>query len=170
MPLLHKAGRFNVRVLHADNYIGESKTGTVYVGLPFEVIDGSQAGEHITGFLYISDNTLDRSIETLAECFGFNGDLNALYNGESTLEGFECSITTQLETFEGKERCKVQWINPLGGGNGIKPIEPDKFTSILSRMGGRAKAVAEAKLKTMPTRPQPVAPVGATGTEDDLPF
>lgn len=170
MTMLNKAGRFNVRVLYASNYIGESGKGTVYVGLPFEVIDGPEQGQHITGYLYISDNALDRSIETLAECFGFNGDLNALYNGETSLEGYECSITTDMETYEGRERCKVQWINPLGsGGNGMKAASAEKFNSILSRLGGRAKAIAEAELKGMPARPQPTD-AAAAGTDDNLPF
>jgi len=173
MPLLNKAGRFDARVKHADQWIGESGTGTVYVGLPLEIIsDGECKGQHITGYLYINDNTLDRTIETLAECFGFDGDLEGLYQGTKSLEGYECSIVTEIETYNGEARCKVKWINPLGGGNGIKPVEQDKFKSILSRLGGKAKAVAQNKLKDMGTRPQPVAPApqgAATGT-DDLPF
>lgn len=176
MPLLDHAGNFKCRVLHADSWFGESGAKkTPYIGLPLEVDEGPDEGKHITHYMYLSDAAFDYSIEALAEAFGFDGDLNALANGEVSFEGERCSITTEMEEFEGKMSCKVKWLNHVDrvGGNGITPMDTNALSSLLSRYSGRAKAVAKNKLGASGATVKPAtAPVAAAASAatDDLPF
>jgi glutamine amidotransferase-like uncharacterized protein len=172
MPLLNVAGRFKAIAQPASSYINESKTGTLSVAIPLKVSDGAQAGDEITAYLFISDNAVDRTAETLAEVFGYAGNFEDLYNGQCPFLGAECSITTEIEQYEGKPRCKVKWLNAAGsGGNGINKAEPDKFKALMSKFGRRAQAMAQNKLKELGKEPvtAPAAGVSVSG-DDDLPF
>lgn len=133
MPLLEEDGRFVAKVTGVE--LGEAKTGTPFMQLNFETEEGSIAGR-----LYFSEKAFDRSLNTLKEAFGFDGDFNNL----DPLKGQECSITTEFEKFEmdnGEEKdvLRVKWINPKGGSK-MDPSERKSLAARLNAMAGKAPA------------------------------
>ncbi len=187
MPQLNRAGTFHCRVLASDNWIGQEATGTMYVGLPLEVIEGNEEGCHITAKMWLSEKAFDRTIARLAEVFGWDGDLGALVRGEFSFEDLECSIETEMEPYtteagQARQSCKVKWVNSLGrGGSGIKPADSAALNSLVARMNGRAQATARQVLNESGREPAPRQPratgtpspnlaTGPTAAVDDLPF
>ena len=72
--------------------------------------------------LWLSDNAVDRTAETLRD-IGYEGydfeDLNG-----TCLEGYQVEITTDFEEYNGKSYEKVSFVNPVGhyASRGIKPV------------------------------------------------
>ena len=107
--------------------------------------------------------------------FGFDGDLAALHTGKQTLAGLPCSVTTGMDTYEGKSMCKIKWLNPPGGGV-AKPLDEAKVQSIIGKLTAKAKAIA----KTVPKKPATPTPSAASDpatqssaqlpNQDDVPF
>lgn len=80
--------------------------------------------------LWLSDNAVDRTAETLRD-LGYTGyDLEEL-NG-TCMEGFECEFSTSFEDFNGKSYEKVNYVNPVGhyAARGIKPVSEGIAKSI----------------------------------------
>jgi hypothetical protein len=188
MPRLDTFGIFNGTVNRPKeltatgnpNWFGESKTGTPFIALPLTVTEGSQAGHEITAFLYLSDKAFDSTIARLKEVFGFNGDLMGLNSGQHTFEGMPVSFETDIEEYEGKQKCKVKWLNaPGGGGGGIKAPEPAKLAALLKALTPKGKAIAKtvamaAGNLTPPPTPK-AAPAAAAqpatpDNDDEVPF
>jgi hypothetical protein len=132
MPLLNEEGRFIATVTGAE--LGEAKTGTPYLQINFETDEGSIAGR-----VWLSDKAFDRAMETLGECFAFDGDFENL----AQLKDKECSITTEMESWEDnegntKETLRVKWINPKGESNSLDPSARQSLAARLSAKAGKA--------------------------------
>lgn len=165
-------------------WFGESgEKATPYIRIPLRVSDGPYRGKVHVWQGWLSDAAFDNTIRRLKEVFGFNGDLNSLYDGRQTLAGKPCNISTEMETYNGKLRCKVAWLNPPGGGGGAKPMDQAKLSSLLGRLSGRAKAVAataqskasEAQASVRQAASSASAPgalpmAAGQHEEDDVPF
>jgi hypothetical protein len=161
---LQKVGKFLCRVLPAPTYLTESaKKGTPRVELPLEVMEGLEQGQQISGLLYLTPEAFDRTLETLHECFEFDGDLGALFDGSAPLGEKLCQIETERRSFEGKDYLEVKWINPVGGGGGSKPLSPEKFRALLESFGRRARA-SRGALAPLTT------PQRGGGHQQNLPF
>jgi hypothetical protein len=135
MPLIQKADRHSVKVKSAK--LGESKTGTPFVELEFE----NASAETILGWLYLSEAAFERSVQVLRETFGFDNNFETL---PAQLQDKSCSITTEFENFEGKDRLKVKWINPLRSTIPLKEGESalKKFSQMASRVPNEAPKAA----------------------------
>lgn len=120
-------------------WLGEKK-GTPFIRVPLVVEDGPQEGKEILWYGYLTDAAFDRTIQTLAEVFGFDGDLDGLQNGTVSFAGQECRIVTDFEEYKGESRLKVKWLNSAGGGQ----LDEATAKPILDRLRSRAKAVAAA--------------------------
>lgn len=122
---------------------GEKKTP--FIRIPVRVSEGVDKGKIAVYRAWLSDSAFDNTIRRLKEVFGFDGDLNALFAGKTTFTDLPCNIQTEMETYQGKAMCKVAWLNPPGGGGGgAAPMEASKLSSLLSRLGPKAKAIAKA--------------------------
>jgi hypothetical protein len=176
MPQLDAVGTFDVEVQQADSYLGESQTGTPYIGLPFTVSSGDHIGDYITAYLYLSDAAFDRTIGTLAHAFSWDGDLEALANGSFSFAGMPATIVTKSETYEGRQVTKVSWINRLGesgGGGGITPIDKGKLNALIAGKGARAKAIGSKAVsdgKVAPPQRATAPAAMSPADKDDLPF
>lgn len=147
-------------------WFAESKEKkTQYLRIPVKVIEGPCAGQRGIWNGWLSDAAFDNTIARLTQVFGFNGDLTALHEGRVTLAGKRCSVSTESETYNGKPRVKVQWLNEPGGG-GPKPLEETKVNALLSKLTARAKAIAKATKVAAPATPAPTP----TASDDDVPF
>jgi hypothetical protein len=160
MPLLKTAGRFDatVRTCEIDEPPGKDAT----VRLTLDTTEGE-----ITTWLSLrtvrkegSDKSaFDISLKTLREAFGFDDDFPNL---AAQVQGKACSIVTEMETYEGKERCRVKWVNPV-------VVAPK--VSTLSTLSALAKKTPRPAGAPAP-KPQPkAAPAQNTPVADeDVPF
>ncbi len=151
MPLINKASDFEVTVMSAQ--FGESETGTPFVELSFE----NAEGERINGWVYLSEKAFERAVKTLRDAFGFDGNFETL---PAQVTGKRCSITTEFDEYDGKERLKVKWINALR--RPVKPIAGGvdflkRLTAQAARIPATAPAIARAPARA-------AAPVPAAST------
>lgn len=157
---IDRVGTFICRVVKPESgWFGESKEKkTPFLRIPLQVDDPSsdQNGRTITCEKFITEATIDRLTKDLVEVFGWDGDLFALDSGPDNVPdgfaGMQCSIVTESESYDGKDRIRVQWLNSVD----YKPqqLAADKVKSILSRFGSRTKAIAKSVNATAPAKPQ----------------
>jgi len=139
MPTIQNPGRYAATVSTAE--FGESQNGTPYLELQFS----TDQGEHITGWLYLSEKALPGSLRTLREAFEFDGNFEAVID---QVAGKPCSLTVETEEYEGKERLRVKWIN---APRTSKPIDNQgQFLKALSAKAARIPR--EAPKAAAPTR------------------
>lgn len=169
------------RVKVKAHALGRTSTGKEQLAVTFE----NDAGEHITAYLYFTEKTLDRTMETLTEVLGWNAEqddhrIDALHESD-TLVGNECEIVVEDDTYDGKTRPRVKWINALGGGSVLK--EQMDATAAQSFANTLRRRILSAKggPKPNPSRvaaPKPAgkakaaspAPQADTQFDDDIPF
>lgn len=122
------------------------KKGTEGVSIEFEAVDGTFAGERIVWTGWLTDKTIDRSIESLRHCGWKGDDLSDL----STVRG-ECEIVVEEEEYEKKNgepglAYRVRWVNALGGRRaGGAPLEVSDAKSLAQRMKARIQASDRAR-------------------------
>ncbi len=106
-------GHYKARALDAD--FGFAGTGTKQVALSFEILDGDERGEHISWYGFFTQNTAERTVESLRHCgCVFPDDRLDDLNG---LGNTEVELVVEEETSErGEAKSRVRWVNRLGGG------------------------------------------------------
>jgi len=105
------AGTYAVRAIKGSEQYGYAKTGTPQVGIDLEFIGGEHEGATATTVLYFSENAKKYAFERL-RALGWSGDDVGDLTGIDTNEA---QATVTYESFEGKERMKVD-IRTGGGG------------------------------------------------------
>lgn len=155
-------------------WFGQSKEKqTPYIQIRFTVEEGVDEGKEITWFGYLSEKAIYRTIEVLVAAFGFSGNLNDLYTGKITFDGMQARITTEIETYAGKDRCKVKWLNPAAY-SGPPAIDDSTAKMLIAGLNNRAMAAAAAArasgLEPKNGGPSSVAKVSGESPEDDVPF
>jgi len=146
MKYINSEGSFDCIVTEPTaGWIGESEEkGSPFVRIPVQVTeDGAEKGSGAVWMGYLTNAAFDRTIKVLVEVFGFNGDLASLATGKQTFKDKPCSITTEFEEYNNKRRCKVKWLNAVGGGASAKPMEASKLQSLLDRLTPQAIKVAK---------------------------
>lgn len=90
--------------------LGTSSKGGEQIGLLFEITAGEFAGEKITAYKSFSESAFPWTEKAL-KALGWDGkdfeDFTGL--GEKTAQ-----IEVEKDTYEGKTKLKVSWINPIG--------------------------------------------------------
>ena len=104
------AGRHHATV--AKTFLATSTAGNDQIGVTFRIADGSTITRYLSctekAWPYTEENL--RSIGWDAEQNGFA--FEALNEDPSPVVGNECSIVIREETYNGKTRLAVQFINP----------------------------------------------------------
>lgn len=159
MATIQNPDRYPVTVKSAE--FGETKTGTPYLALEFITTESNT----ITGWLYLSEKALGNSLKTLRDAFNFDGKFETVID---QVLAKPCSITVELEEYEGKERLKVKWIN---AARSSKPIDNQAaFLKALSAKAARIPAGAERTVPApanVPLRPLPAKPAAKLGAHSD---
>ena len=144
------AGKYKARA--AKGELSESGTKkTPCIAVEFQLLD---TGEFIWWYGYLTEKTETRTLESLQHA-GFAGadiagDLMAQGLGSRDVE-----LVIEHETYEGKTRARVQWVNSADGGGG-SAMPDDKKAAFAARMRG--------KLLAMGGRDAPAAaPAGRNG-------
>lgn len=164
MSKIENPGRYPATVASAE--FGESQNGTPFIALSLN----TDAGDSITAWLYLSEKALPSSVRTLRDAFEFNGDFETVID---QITGKPCSITCELDSYEGKERMRVKWIN---SPRTSKPIDnQNEFLKALSAKAARIPKEAPKAPVKAPAKPvaklaakPPAKP--APKDDDDGPF
>lgn len=160
-------GTFECEVTKPDwGWLQRSKDkGTPYICLPLEVIGKDvDAGKTIAWNGWLSDKAFDRTIDTLIEVFGFDGDMARFHDGGQGLEGMKCQIVTEFQEYNGKKYTKVKYLNKAGYVHEVSKLDADEAKKIITQFSGRAKKRAlAAKSNTQ-------SPATPKDEDDDIPF
>ena len=149
-----KSGKHICRVSAPSNgWFCESSTGTAGLRLPLEIISGECKGtltEHIS---WLSHKALERSIKTLAEVFGWDGNLAALAPllDSGPFVGRECEITVEDEEYNGKMYPKIKWLNKSGQSS--KPLSKDAASAMIAKLNATAMKIASEPRDDAPAQP-----------------
>ncbi|HWL51328.1 MAG TPA: hypothetical protein VNQ90_02775 [Chthoniobacteraceae bacterium] len=164
-------GSFRCRVVEPEaGWLGETEKGTPFIRIPLTVSDeeSDQNGNTIIYQAYLSDAAIDRTVKDLTEVFGWDGDLQALVSGNATFTDMECVIVTESETYEGKERIRVKFLNSIH--RTAPKLDQAKVNSLLAKLNSRTKAVAKAAGGSSPAKPAAKAPPKPAPEKVDAPF
>lgn len=119
-------GKYKAKAVEgAFGKVGKNETSAV--GIKF-LVDG---GEEIWHTMYLTNTktsngltVFEHTMNTLVVTLGFNENKDLLkrtdgsvYFDKSFLADKEVSLTLEEETYDGKTRVKIRWVNELGGGN-----------------------------------------------------
>lgn len=163
-----EAGTYRARALTAA--LGETKAGNEQVGVQLELLD--HEGQSITWYGYFTEKTTEGTFKAL-RTLGWQGtDLSDL----TGVDANEVQIVVERETYEGKERARVRWINGTGGLAMANALPPDKAKAFAARMKGQVLAYDKGNgggsgSKASPAKPKPAltAPPSRAAGGDDIP-
>jgi len=143
---------------------GATETGTDQVAVTFEIISGPYKGERLTWFGYFTEKATERTIQALRYC-GLKGD-DIMLAMEQPIDQ-EVQITIKHDTYRGKTRAKINWINPPGGGGFKlkKSLDAEKRTELSQRLRGVLRSTPEHV-----AAPAPAAANGTPASDDEIPF
>lgn len=163
-------GRYKARPTEAA--LGVTGTGKEQVAVALEISDGDFAGSQLTWYGYFTENTEERTFESLRHMGWSSDDLMDL--SDLTLE---VSIVVGHEDDQnGEPRARVKWINDANSsGLGLKTkLEGDAAKAFAARMKARAAASRQG---APPVRKPAAAPTRSKvhGTidpayDDEIPF
>ena len=114
---------------------GESNTPSIRLNL--KVTEGECKGEEVEYHGWLTEKAMDRTLKTLEEAFGWDGDLEALAKLVSTgpFAGKPCKIVTEMEEYRGKKTVKVKWLNGMeSSGAGSHSVSPERAMEIARRL------------------------------------
>lgn len=125
-----QAGRHEVLIVSHGLSVATTGTHQVYVEFVAE------NGDTITWYGALTDKALEYTIKALEVCgwdpAEHDGRIDSL-NGTQILADNRVDIVVEPETYNGKTRLKVKWINEPGGGGGtperMNPQEASAFAA-----------------------------------------
>lgn len=138
--MAYATGKFIATVEGAMLTTSPSK-GTEQVAVEFRIMEGPDNGARITHYAALTDARLPYTVKELRIC-GWQGDSLA---DLSSVIGTEVELVLDEETYNGKTRTKVKFINKPGGAKSAE----------------NAPAIAEkwrAKIAALPKDPEPTDP------------
>jgi len=173
-----KSGKHTCRVAAPINgWFCESKTGTAGLRLPLEITGGECNGTHVEYIAWLSHAALDRSVKTLADVFGWDGNLAALASlvDSGPFVGRESEITVEDEEYNGKMYPKIKWLNKAGGGSSAKPLAKDAVAEMVAKLNATAMKLASEPKEDAPkaapkSAPKPPKDADLDVAPDDIPF
>ncbi|WP_043588467.1 hypothetical protein [Geminisphaera colitermitum] len=164
MKALQEKGQFPATA--SNTQFGQSDTGSEFIQITFT----TDEHETITAWRYLTPAAFEYTVQNLREVFGIDNDAE---KWPSQIDGKRCSIVTEFEQYDGKDRLKVRYINTEGGGTKApKPISNQ--AAFLRDMTQRTKMLPHATGNTpRPTPARPPTrqtPPPASIADEDVPF
>jgi hypothetical protein len=162
------------RARAADWALGTASTGTKQIGVDFLILDGEATGKHITWYGYFTEETFERTIESLQHC-GWEGDDLSDLRG---LDRNEVTIVVDHEQNQqtGEIRVRVQWVNRPGGVVMKDRMDEGSAKAFAQSMKGRILAMKQKQggsgagtTRQSPAPRRDTQPADAP-TNDDIPF
>lgn len=133
--------------------LGMTSTGREQVAVELQILDENFAGATITWFGYFTEETQERTFESLRTLGWKTDDLSNL----DGINANEVKIVLKDEEYDGKWRLKVAWINKPGGLALKTPMNEQQARSFAAQMKGRAMASRRAAVAagSTPAAPPP---------------
>jgi len=126
-----------------------------------EWLDCSAEALAITGYFYIEkrDGSLNTTaIDQLRAALGWDG-VDPFWLQDNDLSGVAVQVKLGFEEYEGKNRLKVQFLNPYGStGGATEPGGDDVRRSVAARLGAKLRANAGGTSRPTPTPATPAPP------------
>lgn len=152
---------------------GYTSKGNDQMGVDFVLLEGENAGSHITWYGYFTEETFERTIESLRH-MGWGGtDLAEL---PSNVPQEEVQLVIGHEEYNGEVYARVKWVNALGGIAMKERMDAGAARAFANKMKGRILALGAksgqpraAANGQRPTAPQQ-SPVMPDQSTDDIPF
>jgi hypothetical protein len=116
--------------------LGVSSTGKEQVAVMFQLVGGAHDGKHITWFGYFTDSTVDRTLESMRHC-GWDSDSIADLD---SLGANEVELVIEDETYEGKTRSKVKWVNRVSRLQMKEQMNVSQVQAFAARLRGKTVA------------------------------
>jgi hypothetical protein len=132
MPTINTAGRYDVRVQTCE--VGQTESGSARIYLFFT----TEEHESIGGWLYLTEKAFPYTVKTLREVFDFDGNFETVV---SQVQEKQCSITVEIEEYNGKERAVVKFVNRYGSGPIGAGAPIADATSFLRNLTAKAKRI-----------------------------
>jgi hypothetical protein len=105
-------GKYRAKAASAT--LGKTSTGKEQVYVDFELISGEAKGQHLGWYGYFTENTAERTLESLEYC-GWDGNSIRELRGLGSKE-VELVVEYERNEQDGKEYLRVRWVNKVGGG------------------------------------------------------
>lgn len=172
-------GKYEAKIVNYD--ITENKKGEPQVAILFEFHDRDGSRREYTWYGGLThEKGREITLKALLTC-GFTGknvaDLSGgIQGGQAHLDiATPVEIDIQDRTYEGKTFTEIKWINRLGGGKWIKPMEKDKVRGRLAALNLDGELAALRAKEGQPAKPQLVQKAAGQDFADyddsgDLPF
>lgn len=146
-----------------------TSTGKTRLRVLFE-LGGEYAGRHLTWDGYFSEGAFARTVESL-EHMGWEGtDLSDIQG----LEKNEVVLVVSQETYEGKTRNRIDWVNRQADLRLFNPLDEAGKKNFANEMQGKLLLLRQGKPNNGPAaRPSPkpnAAPAAAAKSLDEIPF
>lgn len=145
-----------------------TSTGKTRLRVLFE-LGGDYAGRHLTWDGYFSEGAFARTVESL-EHMGWEGtDLSDVQG----LDKNEVVLVVSQETYEGKTRNRINWVNRQADLRIFKPLDDAEKKNFANEMQGKLLLLRQGKPNNGPPRPSPAKQNGAPApvkSLDEIPF
>jgi hypothetical protein len=132
------AGKYLAKITGAT--FGVSSNGNEQIAVQFEIADGDQAGQSIAYVGTFTDAAIEYTTEALRATGWEGDDLAEIPDLAVAGKLGPCEIVVQHETYEGKQRARIRFVNRVGGGR-------FKFKEGTELQGGELKSFA-ARMKS----------------------
>lgn len=166
------AGTYKAKV-QGECVLGTSKEkGTPFIEFYLTILEGENKGGRARWTGYFTENTNERSIQSLQICGWAGDDLSQFSDGGlHGLDANEVEIVVEIEEYEKEGETKhaprVAWINRAGGFlNKAAAMNPDAAKAFAERMRG---LVLKSKEKNPVSAPKANASPNASGAEPVIP-
>ncbi len=177
-----QAGTYKARV-DGECVLGVSKQkGTPFIEFYLRIIEGPNQGGYVRYTGYFSENTNERTIQSLQICGWAGENLDEFQDGAlHGLDTNDVSIVVEIEDYkndagEDRKSPRVAWINRVGGFlNKAAKMDPGAAASFGERMRGLVLKSKEKNPVSAPTANKSNATPNTAGAaepvaEDPIPF
>lgn len=131
-------GNWKARATEAA--LGFSSKGTQQVAVDLVLLEGDDAGKHITWYGYFSDATFERTIESL-RTLGWEGDDLSNLTGIDKNDVY--AVIEHEDDLQGQPRARVKWINGSGGLALKERMDAGQAKAFAAQMKGRVLALKQ---------------------------
>lgn len=170
-----------------ESALGTASTGREQIGIDFEILEGPNVGHHITWYGYFTEETWERTIESLRTCGWGGSDLSELGSpdgsgrpaAESGLDANEVRIVIAHEPdLQGEYRARVKWVNSVGGVAMKDRMDVGAAKAFAQKMRGRILALGaqqgqprqQKQNGQQAQRPTAATPAQSAPDDDNIPF
>lgn len=138
-----------------EGTLAYTSKGNDQIAVDFVLLEGPNEGHHITWYGYFTDETWERTIESLRHMGWGGSDLSDL----SGIESNEVRLVIEHEPdLQGEYRARVKWVNSLGGIAVKDRMDNGQSKAFAAKMRGRILALGAKGPMPRPAQQQRPTP------------